>query len=248
MNATRVASRLLVVLGSREPSLSLDQAYDLWSATYPPRAHNPLMRAEQAAVAPILARLRPRRALDVGTGSGRYLGPLAATGARLVVGLDRSMGMLARQADTAPRVRADALGLPFGTACFDLVTASLVAGDVADLAAWTGEIARVLAPGGHLVYSDFHPSWTSRRWRRTFRTASGRSVEVPYLAHSIDEHLAALEGSGLRVVTVREPYVLEEDLREWPVRARLGGVRVAIVLHAVRVDDPHRYQAHEGGR
>ena len=54
--------------------------YDLWAATYPPFAHNPVMLAEQSVVEPLLRRLGPRRALDVGTGSGRYLDLLAGIG------------------------------------------------------------------------------------------------------------------------------------------------------------------------
>ena len=46
--------------------------YDTWADTYPSVAHNPLMRLEQEIVESILMTLRPSRALDVGTGSGRY--------------------------------------------------------------------------------------------------------------------------------------------------------------------------------
>ena len=55
--------------------------YELWADTYPAVAHNPLMRVEQAVVAPLLAQLRAARALDVGTGTGRYL-PLLQAPAR----------------------------------------------------------------------------------------------------------------------------------------------------------------------
>jgi malonyl-CoA O-methyltransferase len=233
---TLAPSRWLDALATRrpDPPPPRDEAYDLWSDTYPAVAHNPLMRAEQAAVAPTIARLRASRALDVGTGSGRNLALLRATGARLVVGVDRSMGMLERQSGTEPRVRGDALVLPFRSESFELVLASLMVGDVADLRGWTAEIRRVLAPGGHLVYSDFHPSWAARRWRRTFTTRSGRCVEVPYFPHTLQDHLDALDAAALRVVTVREPFLLDDDLREWSVRVRLGGVRVALVVHAVR--------------
>src|SRR5439155_23618296 len=64
-------------------------AYELWADTYPAVAHNPVMRAEQSVVEPVLARARVTRALDVGTGSGRYLPILQSTGAR-VVGVDFS--------------------------------------------------------------------------------------------------------------------------------------------------------------
>ena len=69
-------------------------AYELWADTYPAIAHNPLMRVEQEIVALLLARLRAERALDVGTGPGRYVPVLQATGAS-VVGLDFSLAMLA---------------------------------------------------------------------------------------------------------------------------------------------------------
>src|SRR4051812_40636254 len=48
-------------------------AYGLWADTYPPWPHNPLMQAEQRVVAPLIAAARPVTALDVGTGTGRYL-------------------------------------------------------------------------------------------------------------------------------------------------------------------------------
>ena len=70
-------------------------AYELWADTYPAIAHNPLMRVEQEVVQPLLAQCRARRALDVGTGSGRYLPLLTSSGASTVVGVDFSLAMLA---------------------------------------------------------------------------------------------------------------------------------------------------------
>jgi hypothetical protein len=58
-------------------ALSAHAAYELWSQTYPPIAHNPLMRVEQDVVERLIVYQRATRALDVGTGSGRYL-PLPA--------------------------------------------------------------------------------------------------------------------------------------------------------------------------
>ena len=209
-------------------------AYDLWAPTYPAVAHNPLMRVEQSVVEPLLARLGALRVLDVGTGSGRYLPVLRAGGARLVVGIDFSLAMLTRGARTG-RVCADAGSLPFRRSTFDLVNASLMVGDVADLAAWTREMARVLAIGGHLVYSDFHPSWTDRGWRRTFRTRDGALHTLGFHAHAIEDHLAALESAQLRVEAVREPRF--KDDREPQVREfqrRWGNPPVVVVLHATR--------------
>ena len=212
-------------------------AYELWAATYPAVAHNPLMRIEQGIVELLLSPIRAARALDVGSGSGRYLPTLEATGASLVLAIDFSLAML-RRGTGRRRVCADACLLPLRRASFDLINASLMVGDVADLAAWAREMARVLANGGHLVYSDFHPSWAQRGWSRTFRDAAGALHDVAFHPHSLDDHLAALAQAGLRVRAIRERrFSAKRDETETGIRAfhrRWGNPRVVVVFHAVK--------------
>src|SRR5262245_36678829 len=135
------------------------------------------MRVEQNVIETLLRGLRVKRALDVGTGSGRYGPLLAATGAS-VVGVDFSMAMLAHNRSCARRVRGDARQLPFRRAAFDLVIAALMIGDSDDLPRCLREMAAALTPGGHLIYSDFHPSWTVKGWRRTFKTGDGETLAI----------------------------------------------------------------------
>ena len=211
-------------------------AYELWAESYPPVAHNPLMRVEQDVVEPLLSRIRATRALDVGTGSGRYLPLLRATGASAVVGVDFSLAMLRRGA-AAGRVCGDACRLPFQRASFDLINASLMVGDVADLGAWTREMARVLSLGGQLVYSDFHPSWVKRGWRRTFRSADGELHDIAFNPHTIDQHLAALDQAGFGVRTIREPRLNISGGEEPGGRVfqrRWGHPQVVVVFHVVK--------------
>lgn len=248
-------------MGRSLTSPSNRDLYDLWADTYPATPHNPLMRLEQEVVEPLLARLKATRALDVGTGSGRYLPLLAATGAKTVVGVDFSIAMLTRRAKAlrhdspesghnpsesgaalqgcearhACRICGDATRLPFRRGAFDLVNASLMVGDVVELRAWTIEMARVLARGGQLVYSDFHPSWTQHGWRRTFRSADGASHDVEYAPHAIDEHLAALGEAGLRIVAIREPRF--KDMVDPAVKAfrrRWNNPPVVAIFHAAK--------------
>jgi malonyl-CoA O-methyltransferase len=224
-------------------------AYEMWAGTYPAVAHNPLMRAEQAVVEPLLTRLPARRALDVGTGSGRYLPILAASRASLVVGIDFSRAMLTSGRTSPPlrtnvgtdlrvsfeRICADACRLPFRRGAFDLINASLMVGDVRDLPAWTREMARALASGGHLVYSDFHPSWTEHGWRRTFQSVDGASHDMPFEPHTIDDHLAALAAAGLHVDAIREPRLSDDgDPQVRRFKKKWGNPPVAAVFHAVK--------------
>jgi malonyl-CoA O-methyltransferase len=223
-----VFSRLLglaerpLARAARRETLSPQQAYALWAETYPPRPHNPLMEVEQSVVEPILRSLSPARALDVGTGTGRYLPLLAAAGARTVVGIDLSLPMLARNLHPRPLVCGDACRLPFPDATFDLVCSSLMAGDVEHPGDWIGEVARVLAPNGHFVYSDFHPDGTGRGWRRTFRTSEGGLFELSFFRHAIEQHVALLERSALAVRAVREP------------RLDPAAPPIVVVFHAIK--------------
>jgi malonyl-CoA O-methyltransferase len=183
------------------------EGYAAWADSYPPRPHNRLMAAEQEVVEPMIQAAAPARALDVGTGTGRYLTLLRAAGAGFVVGVDMSLPMLEHRQCATPRVCGDACQLPFADGQFDLVCSSLMVGDVQDLGPWIAEATRVLAPGGHLVYSDFHPSWTTQQWRRTFRAADGRQFELNYFPHTIDDHLARLQRASLEIRAIREPRI-----------------------------------------
>ena len=213
----------LATLGLGGPArVPLQEGYAKWAPVYPARPHNGLMQVEAETVASLLAGVRATRALDVGTGTGRNLPLLRASGPRLVVGLDLSMDMLQQGPGSAARLRGDAVQLPLRAHSVDLVTSSLMAGDLADLTAWFREVARVLVPGGHFVFSDFHPSWGLEGWRRTFRGSDGREYELPYFDHPIEDTVAALAASGLTVRALREP---KAD-KPTPVLA---------VIHAVRI-------------
>ncbi len=102
-----------------------------------------------------------RRVLDVGCGTGTLANRLAAGGA-LVVGVDVSLGMLARlQArGRAIPVGASGTALPFPGGWFDLVISVAAFHHISDrdkVAATLGEMWRVVRPGGTVVVWDHNP-------------------------------------------------------------------------------------------
>jgi ubiquinone/menaquinone biosynthesis C-methylase UbiE len=192
------------------------------------------MIEEEAVVARHLSSISAARALDVGTGSGRYALLLEAMGVTSVTGADMSMAML-RHNTCGRRLCADAMSLPLPDAAFDLVNASLVAGDMPDLAGFVAELSRVLGRGGHLIYSDFHPNWDAFGWQRTFRSANGRLHALPRASHAVADHMSALATAGLDVIAA-------DDVSLPVSRRGLGRLLppqmlpVALVFHARKRD------------
>jgi 2-polyprenyl-6-hydroxyphenyl methylase / 3-demethylubiquinone-9 3-methyltransferase len=106
-----------------------------------------------------LGDLRGRLVLDAGCGGGLVARELAAAGAG-VVGVDRSLGSLGvarRATDGGFRPAQGRLErLPFADATFDAVVAADVLEHVPDLPAAVAELARVLHPGGSLVFDTIN--------------------------------------------------------------------------------------------
>ncbi|QYC38569.1 putative S-adenosylmethionine-dependent methyltransferase [Nonomuraea coxensis DSM 45129] len=94
---------------------------------------------------------RPGVALDIGAAGGGNTRVLAEAGwDATATDMDESALEMARQRGV-PAVRADARALPFESGSVDLVTAFDVLEHIREDHLVTEEIARVLAPGGHVL-------------------------------------------------------------------------------------------------
>jgi len=101
------------------------------------------------------------RALEIGAGTGYFTLNLMRVGTiERATCTDISPGMLGTLSANAERlgltvetVTADAERLPFADASFDLVLGHAVLHHIPDLPAAFGELARVLAPGGTLLFA-----------------------------------------------------------------------------------------------
>jgi SAM-dependent methyltransferase len=167
------------------------------------------------------------RVLDLGCGTGELALGLAASGL-WVAGCDISPQMLCRAA-SAPaisdrgcvgwvRLEPDWQSLPFAPAAFDIVVVASVLEYVADTAAALRECARVLRPGGVLLYTvpDLrHPirwgEWLAHRLLLTAPVLSGKGpgsrwkgysayLRVSRQRHRVRWWLAASGRAGLREV------------------------------------------------
>jgi malonyl-CoA O-methyltransferase len=211
------------------------EAYERWAPVYPPVAHNPLMRAEQRSMLEEWPDMRGRCVLDLACGSGRYSRLLREAGAAQVVAVDFCTPML-EQVAAAHRVRASMMQLPFRSAVFDAVVCGLAVGHAMDIGEWLSGIARVLRPGGNLLYSDFHSAAIRAGMTRSFKDAADVTWTVPHRVYDLSCQQDALAAAGLTVVTVRELRMgvelneafpgSEQAYRQW------YGVPVVLVVRA----------------
>jgi malonyl-CoA O-methyltransferase len=210
-------------------------AYERWAATYPPVPHNPLMRAEQAATLELLPSVAGLRALDLACGTGRYTALLTTRKAIEVTAVDFSAAML-RQVSTGRRVHADMMQLPFAESAFDIVVAGLAIGHAANLTTWTREMARVLATGGTLLYSDFHPDAARAGMTRSFKDELGTTHTVPHTLHELSAHRKAIADAGLILEVVSELRVGMEFREDFPDCAEFyrkwTGLPIVLIVRA----------------
>lgn len=206
----------------------------------------------------LLGQIKGRRLLEIGSGAGQCGRWLITQGAD-AVGLELSRGQLehSRRIDersgiALPVVQADAEHLPFASESFDLVCSSYGALPfVADKTAVLSEVARVLRPGGRLVFSTTHPL----RWsfldspeeeglvavhsyfdRRAY-VEEDADGEPTYIEHhrTMGDWVREIAASGLRLIDLVEPEWPEDNDRTWggwsPLRGRvIPGTAIFVCL------------------
>jgi SAM-dependent methyltransferase len=145
------------------------------------------------------------RVLDVGCGTGVVTAAAAARGAR-ATGADMAGGMLTVARKRHPElefVAADAEGLPFDAAAFEVVVASLVVNHLPAPQRAVGEFARVLAPRGRVAVAV---------WDRAERTSLFGELTAAVADTGIDVHATLPPGP--------DPYRYAEDAE---MRSLLAG-------------------------
>ncbi len=138
--------------------------YARFAATKPHNAHY-----DRPAVRSLLPPLEGLRALDAGTGPGFNAEWMVDSGAA-VTAIDVTPAFIdiarARLGERADVRLADLAGsLPFADGSFDVVLCALVLDYIEDWGPTFSEFARLLSPGGALVFSCGHPQASHLLWR-----------------------------------------------------------------------------------
>jgi len=176
-----------------------------------------------------------RRVLDLACGTGRYSRRMAAAGARRIVALDFCAAML-RQVVSPNRVCADMMRLPFVSNAFDVAISGLALGHASSLRAWMFEAARVLAPGGRLLYSDFHPEAARAGLTRSFKDQQGQTCTVTHRYFDLASQKEAIASAEMQIEAVHELRVGAELREPFPQSEqfyrRWDGLPIVLIIRA----------------
>lgn len=158
---------------------------------------------------PLALAPRPRTALDVGCGEGRFCRLLAAHGVA-VTGLDPAralIGQARRRDGRGSYLVGDAAALPFADASFDLVVSCLSLVDIPEAAPAIAGMARVLRPGGRLLVANsngFNTAGDGRDDLGWARNADGSKAHFRIDGY-LDERSQWIEWRGIRVRNHHRP-------------------------------------------
>ena len=184
--------------------LAAAEAYRLWAPAY--SAETAISQIEDELVAAVTPPLIGLRLLDAGCGTGRRL---IRVDAEQAVGVDLCAEMIEAGAhslagfDRVRTVVGDIRALPFADGSFEVVWCRLVIGHLPDCTSVYRELARLVAPGGRAIVSDFHSDAYAAGHRRTFRSGE-RVHEVEHYVHDLSTQLRAAAECGLEILAVKE--------------------------------------------
>jgi malonyl-CoA O-methyltransferase len=187
--------------------VNIQDAYTQWSPTYD-ASRNLTRDLDRAVTRQVLAGRRCGLLLEIGCGTGKNTGFLAALAGR-VCALDFSEGMLARakskvQAANVVIARADLTRpWPCAAGSAGLVVCNLVLEHIQDLGLVFGEAFRTLAGGGQFFVCELHPFRQYRGLKANFQRGQ-ETTEIQAFVHHLSDYTGEAAQHGLGLVGLKE--------------------------------------------
>ena len=208
----------------RSPALAPGPGYDRVAGSYDNWNWQSFWdRNEEPLVESVLRGMAtPSQALDLGTGTGRYLRLLKELGVHSAIGLDVSTGMLAvaRQRRESHRlVRADMRAIPIAPNCLDLIIAARSLCHIPELDSAFRQIAVSLRPGGTLIVTELD---ADHAFQTTKAPTADGEVTIATWKRPTTEIVRAAAREGL--VSTRIIRVRATDCRWLPPPSELSSI------------------------
>ncbi len=224
------------ITGAPEPAATL-RDYDRWAPSYD-HHDNPMVAATAWVMDRAPLAVAGARVVEIGCGTGRNLARVLAGAPASYLGVDGSPGMLAvartRAEARDPRVSFAlaevAAGVPVADGGADVALIVLVLEHVAALAPLGAELARIVAPGGHVRVVEIHADRIAAGTVAHFQVDDGE-VRFTSAAHPPAAVAAALTTAGFAIRSMAEHRAEGALLAAVPKLAKHAGG--AVVLDVV---------------
>lgn len=215
----------------RDPTLVTGTYSDLASEYYDPGRHPTcanFREASQLLLTPWMCDLTNDRVDLLETGAGAsivcewLLDTRRRIGGLVVTDVSQEMLRYSRGSAICPHlIVCDAQRLPLISSGFDIVVASL--GDPYNSVPFWSEVARVLRPGGHVLFTTPSFEWAlqfrSGSYRAEFILSNGRATTVPSYIQSNDVQRRMIERCKMALLEIR--VIQDSELHRTPRSPKL---------------------------
>lgn len=208
------------------PTLSVQEGYTVWAATYDE------MKAGSLMDYPLLERIQTvawgqlEAVADLACGTGRTGTWLKEHGVRFLDGVDLTEAMLeqARAKGIYRRlILADLRQTPLSAHSYDLVSVGLVDEHLPELLPLYQEAARLVRPQGYLVLVGYHPFFQLSGIPTTFERRTGETTTIEGYVHLFCEHVQAANACGWLLRELYERLIDEAWIAQRPRAAPRKG-------------------------
>ncbi len=202
--------------------VSAREGYDRWAASYD-ASPNPVVAMDDQVLGDFIPEVTGRVVVDAGCGTGRHTLRLARA-AKRVIAMDFSPKMLGQ---VAAKLAAEGLAnvtlvehdlhrpIPLDDGCADGLVCALVGEHLNELAPVFAEFARLLRPGGWMVFSVYHPFLALAGKEANFRDPrSGTEVRLGAVKHLAADYVNAVLDTCLGLELMREICATEDEWGE----------------------------------